>query len=294
MNFFSVDVETANWDKGSICQIGWSIVNDGEITQSNSTLINPQTYFDPFNVDIHGITAKDVEDAPLFGEVKEEFRRVMNSLPVISYGMFDFAAFNLADDNHQDTPFVTESSWINGQRIIRRAWPEYFGKKYRLSLVAEKLGLELQAHDAGSDARVLAQAILMAAAKMGISFEELTVRAYQRMTPRDQSKYRESIIKQGIDGGPLTGETICFTGSLAMYRAEAAEMVNSLGASVVNSVTRKTTILVLGTQDSPMIVDDKSRKHRKAEELNSEGYSVEIMSEDQFFEILRQNGAGPQ
>lgn len=79
---------------------------------------------------------------------------------------------------------------------------------------------------------------------------------------------------------------------LAMYRAEAAELVNRLGASVVNSVTRKTTILVLGTQDSPMMVDDKSRKHRKAEELNSEGYSVEIMSEDQFFQILRQYGAG--
>ena len=87
MDFVSVDVETANWDKGSICQIGWSIVANGKITQSDSVLINPQSYFDPFNVEIHGITEEDVRGALTFGEAKGEFRRLMNSMPVVSYGL---------------------------------------------------------------------------------------------------------------------------------------------------------------------------------------------------------------
>lgn len=153
MDFVAVDVETANWDKSSICQIGWSLVNDGQIVQNESLLIDPQTYFDPFNKSIHGITESDVEGAPTFADVRHAFHEMMNSVPVISYGLFDQAAFDLADDDDANTSFVTEMPWVNGQRIVRRAWPEHFKQKYNLGLVADTLGLKLQAHDAGSDAR---------------------------------------------------------------------------------------------------------------------------------------------
>lgn len=285
MDFVSVDVETANWDKSSICQIGWSIVTDGKITQSDSVLIDPQTYFDPFNVEIHGITEDDVNGAPTFHDVRDEFHRVMNSLPVISYGLFDRAAFDLADDGNPDTSFVSEMPWINGQRIVRRAWPEHFKQRYRLGLVAETLGLDLIAHDAGSDARVLAEAVLLAAEKLEMSFEQLLVRAGQPLTPRDNNYYK-SIKRDGFDGGALSEETVCFTGSLGLTRNEASDLVNRLGASVCAGVTRKTTILVVGTQDSPLIVENKSSKHRKAEGLIENGYTIEILTEDQFMEVL--------
>ena len=68
MNFVSVDVETANWDRSSICQIGWTVVRDGEIALSDAVLIDPETYFDPFNVDIHGIARK------LFGVARPSVR----------------------------------------------------------------------------------------------------------------------------------------------------------------------------------------------------------------------------
>ena len=288
MNFVSVDVETANWDKSSICQIGWTVVRDGEIALSDAVLIDPETYFDPFNVDIHGIAEETVRGCPTFREVRDRFHVLMNSLPVISYGLFDRAAFDLADDGDPETSFVTETEWINGQKIVRRAWPQHFRRRYRLTLVAETLGLDLRAHDAGSDARVLAEAVLLASKELDMDFDELVARAAQPLTPRAprNSEYR-SLRMEGREDGPLSGQSVCFTGSLMIVRKEAAKLVNDLGAAVSGGVTKKTTLLVVGTQGNPFVVGGKSTKHRRAEELIVEGYGIEILSEDQFLEILQ-------
>ena len=46
MNFFALDVETSNSDRGSICQIGWVEFKDGQIIDEFESLINPK---DPFH-----------------------------------------------------------------------------------------------------------------------------------------------------------------------------------------------------------------------------------------------------
>ena len=62
LTFNSIDVETANADRASICQIGIVHVRDGEIEDQWQTLINPEDWFDPWNVSIHGIDEKDVRN----------------------------------------------------------------------------------------------------------------------------------------------------------------------------------------------------------------------------------------
>jgi DNA ligase (NAD+) len=60
--------------------------------------------------------------------------------------------------------------------------------------------------------------------------------------------------------GPLTGETVVITGTLSgMTRDEAREAARRAGATVTDSVTRKTTLLVVG--------EDAGSKLRKAQEL---------------------------
>ena len=288
MNFVAVDVETANWDRASICQIGWSVVENGEITEISSLLIDPQDEFDPFNTGIHGITATDVRGAPTFVDVRERLRAMMNARPVVSYGLFDRAAFDLADDGDLETSFVTDVPWVNGQRIVRRAWPEHFAKKYKLSHVAETLGLNLVHHDAESDARVLAEAVLMAADVLDMTFDELLRRAHQPLTPRAARAPQAyaPIRREGSDEGPLAGHTACFTGTLTLARREAADLVSGLGAAVSPSVTSRTTLLVVGTQNPGVIVADKSSKHLKAEALIAKGQDIEILSERQFLDVL--------
>lgn len=69
MSYLALDVETANADYSSICQIGIVHFKDGQIVDKWSTLVNPEAYFDPFNTSIHGITEKDVRDAPTFDTI---------------------------------------------------------------------------------------------------------------------------------------------------------------------------------------------------------------------------------
>lgn len=282
MDFIAVDVETANYHRGSICQIGLTTVRNGELQGTETLFVDPQVEFDPFNISIHGIDAASVAGSPTFPEIKEKLRSKMSTLPVISYGAFDRAAFALADDGRVETPFLADHPWINAQTIVRRAWPEHFAKKYNLRLVADTLGLSLDHHDAGSDAEVAARAVVMAAEKLKMNLEQLIARTKQPIIPGSYG-----LIKYEVgDEGPLAEEVITFTGALALPRAEAAKLANELGAGVSAGTTKKTTILVVGAQDCSKIIGDKSSKHRKAEDLVSQGQTIEFITESDFIAIL--------
>ena len=65
LTFNSIDVETANADRASICQIGIVHVREGVIEDRWQTLVNPEDWFDPWNVSIHGIDETDVVGSPM-------------------------------------------------------------------------------------------------------------------------------------------------------------------------------------------------------------------------------------
>ena len=50
LTFNAIDVETANADPSSICQIGIVCVRAGEIKEQLSVLVNPEQRFNPSNV----------------------------------------------------------------------------------------------------------------------------------------------------------------------------------------------------------------------------------------------------
>jgi DNA polymerase-3 subunit epsilon len=78
MEFLSIDVETANADMLSICQIGIASFRDGVLVGEWETLIDPEDYFDPINVSVHGIEESDVLSAPKLIEV---FAKITSLLP---------------------------------------------------------------------------------------------------------------------------------------------------------------------------------------------------------------------
>ena len=79
--------------------------------------------------------------------------------------------------------------------------------------------------------------------------------------------------------GPLVGETFVITGTLAsMTRDEARDAARAAGATVTDSVSRKTTLLVAGAE--------AGSKLRKAQELG-----VTIVDEDEFRRRLGRGAA---
>jgi len=92
--------------------------------------------------------------------------------------------------------------------------------------------------------------------------------------------WHEEAPRRAAQGGPLAGETVVITGTLTtMTRDEARDAARAAGATVTDSVSRKTTLLVVGAE--------AGSKLRKAQELG-----VAIVDEDGFRRRLGVTQAG--
>lgn len=89
----------------------------------------------------------------------------------------------------------------------------------------------------------------------------------------------------------LYGKVCVFTGTLEkMVRKEAMQIVADLGGKNADNVTKKTNYLILGNNDyCKSIKDGKSSKQKKAEKLKLDGYDIEIIPENVFYDIISEN-----
>lgn len=87
--FIALDVETACSDAASICQIGLACVLPDNRIQTYSTLINPGTRFDRFNIRLHGIEPDHVSGAPRFSDVLEELFPLLSRHHLVQHSNFD-------------------------------------------------------------------------------------------------------------------------------------------------------------------------------------------------------------
>ena len=282
LTFNAIDVETANADRASICQIGIVHVHGGEIRDCWKTLINPEDWFDEWNVSIHGIDEKDVKNSPTLPEVRSVLRERLRGSVVVSHTSFDRVAFERAMMRYSLEQL--QVTWLDSAKIARRAWPERFGRKgYGLKKVAEALDIQFIHHDALEDARAAAEIVLRACADTGSDIEEWLHRADGPVFPGSPP----SVKREGNVDGVLFGETIVFTGELSIPRREAADMAAEAGCNVANTVSKKVTMLVIGTQDMTKLKgNDKSTKHRKAESLMAKGAEIQIISERDFLDLM--------
>jgi DNA polymerase III subunit epsilon len=282
-SFVVIDVETANADLESICQIGIASFEDGAVVDEWVRLVDPEDYFDEWNIDIHGITEDDVEGAPTFDEVLGEVESLLYDQVVVSHTSFDRVALERAAEKY-GLGFPT-CIWLDSARVVRRAWPERYARAgYGLSNVAADLGIEYTAHDAREDARAAGEVLLHAIRQTGLSVEDWLSRVRQPIMSRDgQARPTYDTNPEG----PLYGEVICFTGALGMQRNDAASLAAASGCAVGHNVTRKTTLLVVGDQDIRKLAGQEvSAKHRKAIALIAQGQPIRILSEQDFTRVV--------
>jgi DNA polymerase-3 subunit epsilon len=189
MNFVSVDVETANSDMASVCQIGIAVFKHGKLIDEWVTVIDPNDYFADINVSIHGITKRDVTGAPEFSAVADKVNNYFKGNVVISHGAFDrtslskaFAACNVE---------FQFGSWLDTTRVVKRAWPQFSKKGYGLANVSETIGYKFKHHDALEDAKA-AGAILLEAIKLtSISLDDWPKRVNQPIDLNTSSEKRD-------------------------------------------------------------------------------------------------------
>ncbi|MEX0693550.1 MAG: exonuclease domain-containing protein [Rhodospirillales bacterium] len=282
MDFVAIDVETANPDLASICQIGVASVQFGKIVDQWTTLVDPEDIFDPFNIAIHGIDEDRIKGAPTFADIYSEFQARVSAPVIVSHTSFDRVAITMAAEKYQ-LPAIAQV-WLDSARVARRAWPDkYAVRGYGLANVAADLGINFKHHDAGEDARAAAEIILRACEVAALDLDGWVTRVQSPISPESTAPIR----REGNPEGTLYGECLCFTGALQIPRREAADLAATSGCNVESGVTKKTTVLVVGDQDIQKLAGHaKSNKHRKAEALIEKGQPIRILRETDFKKLV--------
>lgn len=286
MDFIGLDVETANPDLSSICQIGIARFADGRFRDTWESLVNPEDEFATVNTAIHGIDESMVAEAPTFPQLSGILRQVLTATVVVTHTSFDQAAIRSVFAKYGlDFPLI---KWLDTARVARRTWLDLSQRGYGLAPLADRLGIEFQQHNAAEDARAAGEILLHAMRESGLCVDEWVVRAKKPVAPPSRSSTpSERITRAGNLEGPLCGEIAVFTGALSMPRREAADLAAAAGCEVAESVTKATSLLIVGDQDIRELAGhEKSSKHRKAERLIEKGQPIRILQESDFRRLV--------
>jgi DNA polymerase III subunit epsilon len=280
-DFIALDLETSNSKRSSICQIGMVKFTGGKITEEFVSLVNPEDHFDDINISIHGISEFDVRNAPVLIELDSILREWLDGNIVLTHSTFDQIAINQAYTLLDTKP--PDIRWLDNTRVARRAWPDVSRSGYGLKALCNKFNIPLDHHDALEDARATGLIFVKAIQDTGWHIEDCFNRAYKPLNVDPTSAVDLEI----NPNGSLFGETIVFTGTLSMTRMEASEKAASLGCLVKSTITKKSSLLVVGDQDIHVLAGhDKSSKHRKAEKLIKEGSQLRILGESDFLHLV--------
>ena len=148
----ALDVETPNGKVPSVCQIGLVVAEAGDIIKTESILVDPETYFDEWNIRIHGITPADVSDAPTFSQVWPRIAGYFSgSVTVAHNAAFDLGTVTAVCERYGiPAPDFTYACTV--QMARRRFARETYGS-YRLDTLCAAFDIPLDSHhDALCDA----------------------------------------------------------------------------------------------------------------------------------------------
>ena len=315
-SFIAIDYETANSSYESVCAVGVTLVEEGKIRSNFYTLIKPEedfSFFDSFNTSIHGITERDVKNAPSFGDVWPDIEKLYlpSQIPfACHYAGFDIrvteAMLHSIGNKFPDIEFYDTCT------ISKKVWPELLN--FKLNTISSYLGIELDHHNAASDAQACAQIAIKhlellslptlrdVAKNYGYDLGVLNTTGVRRMSDfknySSSKNYNRDNYIQSSKGvlpsaeinvdGEFYGKRIVFTGELdSMNRSEAIQIAVNNGAAVASSVSKKTNYLIVGKSDFLDFKNGiKTNKFKDAEAAKISGSNIEIIDEEDFLRML--------
>lgn len=152
MNFTAIDFETATGKRSSACAVGIATVENGVITETFHSLIQPpgNIYFG-MNIGVHGIRPADTETAPTFHDLYPEIRNRLQGRKLVAHNeSFDRSVLRRTMEHYEldYAELALSERWECTMRIYKAKG----FVPYKLNACCERIGIELQHHEALSDA----------------------------------------------------------------------------------------------------------------------------------------------
>ncbi len=316
MRFLAIDFETANSKRSSICAYGFALFENGQLIESGSDICRPEPdYFDPWNIRVHGITPDKTAGLSGFENHIEKIFEYKPDFLVAHNASFDISCIrNWCDVTNHAYPHFDYLCTLVSSRLLFPTAP-----RHTLDTICRMHHIPLNHHEAGSDAvacgLIMQKSIEIVGAKSHKDFcKKLSMHVgnvcdngytpcvarngFPMSCIRDKKPMFERISEidciadpELAENNPLNGANICFTGELIMSnRHDAALMAAKRGAIPQDNVTKCTNFLVVGYSD---LIDfengKKTSKLVKAEQYIQSGSCLQIISEDEFVDLLVNN-----
>jgi DNA polymerase-3 subunit epsilon len=156
--FAVFDVETPNRHNDRMSAIGIALVEGGVVTDTFFSLVDPEQSFDPFNIQLTGITPEMAAAAPTFGALWPRLESYFTgSLLVAHNATFDMGvlakclrAYGIAWQGSAD--------YVCTVRMSRKCFPTL--PNHKLNTLCDCLDITLDHHQADSDSCACAQVLL--------------------------------------------------------------------------------------------------------------------------------------
>ena len=161
MNFISLDFETANHSRVSICAAGLAVFEDGNLTESPYWLVRPPKGYGWFHEDFiecHGLTHLDVLDAPEFYVIAPELLARLTRADLVIAHKADFDIEHLRETLDYFGLPRPEFDYVCTCTLARRVWPEL--PDHKLGTLAAHIGHKFNHHHAQADAEAAGRGLL--------------------------------------------------------------------------------------------------------------------------------------
>ena len=150
-------METPNRYNNRMSAIGITVIENGIITDSFFSYVNPETFFDDFNIQLTGIDEDRVDDAPTFPELWKTIEPVFSSgFLVAHYAVFDMGVLKRCLQDYKifwrDTVYYCCTVQM-GKNLLP-------GISHKLDCMCDHYGIDLDHHKADSDSKAAAEILV--------------------------------------------------------------------------------------------------------------------------------------
>lgn len=306
-DFIAIDFEIANVNLYSACSLGLVFVKDLEIVDKKYYLIKPPTQrFDSDMTKIHGITYKNIKDAPTLRELWLDIGKYFNGAYIIAAHNTHFDMSVLFQSlKYQRIPY-SDFTYIDSMFIGLIECPN----EYRsLDKMCSFLNIPLANHHNALDDAIGSASIILDIIKKSnrnkslnqfLTYKKLSdqQRRFFDLKPLEKFKggfsHEKINIKSinetqiAVDDHVFLGKSFVFTGELEnIDRITAMQKVVALGGIIKSGVSGKTDYLIVGTQDKSIVGDaGMSTKEKKAYTFIEQGKPIHILKENDFLDLI--------
>ncbi len=153
--FVVFDVETPNRSNSRMSAIGITVVEEGRISDSYFSYVNPEQEFDPFNTRLTGIDAGTVAGSPSFAGVWKDLEPYFSSGILVAHNAaFDMGVLKKCLRDYRIS-WKSVVPYCCTVQMGRRAVPRL--GSYGLDCLCDHFSIELDHHKADSDSRAAAE-----------------------------------------------------------------------------------------------------------------------------------------